>query len=304
MASLQRKGNGWYCQFLYHGKRHTFSVGRVGQEDAEAKAKQVDYLLLCLKKRYSVLPAGMGIVEYIQFDGKPAPTASNDNEPVTTKTTLAQLRDKYLATHKAALEPSTLYGMKLHFKHLTGILGPAFPIAELQLADLQRYVDARTEANGLNGRKLSPATIKKEIVTLRTTWNWAVPMKLVSGRFPYAGLCYPKTTEKPPFQTMAEIKRQIKAGGLNEAEVSELWHSLYLLLPEIDELLTVVKENPRHPFVYPMFVFAAHTGARRSEIIRAQVSDVDFDDGSVIIHEKKRVHGSNTTRRIPLSIAD
>ena len=27
MASLQKKGNSYYCQFTYHGKRHTFTVG-------------------------------------------------------------------------------------------------------------------------------------------------------------------------------------------------------------------------------------------------------------------------------------
>ena len=29
MASIQQKGNGWYCQFVYRGKRRTFAVGRV-----------------------------------------------------------------------------------------------------------------------------------------------------------------------------------------------------------------------------------------------------------------------------------
>ena len=31
MATLQKKGNGWYCQFLHHGKRHTFTIGRVSK---------------------------------------------------------------------------------------------------------------------------------------------------------------------------------------------------------------------------------------------------------------------------------
>ena len=37
MASLQKKGNGWYCQFLHHGKWHTFAVGAVTEEEAQAK---------------------------------------------------------------------------------------------------------------------------------------------------------------------------------------------------------------------------------------------------------------------------
>jgi integrase len=50
-----------------------------------------------------------------------------------------------------------------------------------------------------------------------------------------------------------------------------------------------------------MFAFAAHTGARRSELIRAEVADVDFDAGTVLIREKKRARGQRTTRRVPLS---
>jgi len=42
-------------------------------------------------------------------------------------------------------------------------------------------------------------------------------------------------------------------------------------------------------------------GARRSELIRAEVSDVDFDGQVVTIREKKRVRGQQTSRRVPLS---
>ena len=34
-------------------------------------------------------------------------------------------------------------------------------------------------------------------------------MKIVAGRYPYDGLRYPKSDEKPPFGTRAEIERQI-----------------------------------------------------------------------------------------------
>ena len=70
-------------------------------------------------------------------------------------------------------------------------------------------------------------------------------------------------------------------------------------LKEIDELLEYVKVSANHPFIYPMFVMAAHTGARRSELRRSKVSDFDAD--SVLIHEKKRVRGKQTTRRVPMS---
>ena len=50
-----------------------------------------------------------------------------------------------------------------------------------------------------------------------------------------------------------------------------------------------------------MFAFAAHTGARRSEMIRSEVTDIDFESGTVLLHEKKRVRGKLSTRRVPLS---
>jgi integrase len=121
--------------------------------------------------------------------------------------------------------------------------------------------------------------------------------ELTSGRFPSEGQRYPKADEKPPFMTMAEIERQIASGG----DPVVLWEAVYLLLPEIDELLKTVKERAAQSFIYPLFCFAAHTGARRSEILRARVSDLDFAGETIIIHEKKRSRGQRTTRRVPMT---
>ena len=126
-------------------------------------------------------------------------------------------------------------------------------------------------------------------------------MKLVVGPFPNDGLRYPKTTEKPAFQTREEINRRVAAGGLTDAEKAEMWESLYLTTKEIEKLLKYVKTNASKSFIYPMLVFAAHTGARRSEIVRTRIADLDFDGKNVVIHEKKRVRAQTTTRRVPLS---
>jgi len=55
------------------------------------------------------------------------------------------------------------------------------------------------------------------------------------------------------------------------------------------------------PWVYPLFWFAAHTGARRAEMLRVLVSDVDFNGQTVLIREKKRAKGRTTSRRVPLT---
>ena len=89
-------------------------------------------------------------------------------------------------------------------------------------------------------------------------------------------------------------------GGLSGAEVGALWECLYLKPDEVRELVAFVRENATHPWLYPMVCTAAHTGARRSELIRMEAGDID-GSGEVTIRERKRVHGSKTTRRVTLT---
>ena len=290
MAAIEERSGRFRIHFRWHGKQQKLALGKVSAEEAASKAAQVDYLLMRLKQRLIELPPGIDIVEFVQFDGKP-PADLQEVSAESRELTLAGFRDRYLATHSESLEDRTIEGIGLHFKHLTAALGERFPIRELKLADLQGYVDRRAKAKGMSGRRLSSATIKKELVTLRTAWNWAEKMGMVAGRFPYHGLRYPKSSEKPPFQTIDEIERRLKAGGITAAQEKELWESLYLRTQEIAELLAYAKEHAAHPWIFPMICMAAHTGARRSELIRMLVADVDFDGGSVTIREKKRVKG-------------
>jgi integrase len=300
MAGLQERNGSYRINFRYHGKHHFVTIGKVSEQEARAKSAQVDYLLLRLKQRLIELPAGVGIVEFIQLDGRtPVPAAGN--ETVAKVLTLSAFLNRYLDTHRQSLEQRTIEGIELHCKHLLGALGEYFPTRELKLADLQGYVDSRSKAKGMNGRRLSPATIKKEIVSLRTAWNWGVKMGLISGRFPNDGLRFAKMDEKPPFMTREEIERRIATGGLKPYQIKELWNALFLTVSEIDVLLNHFRDCGTLPWVYPMVCFAAHTGARRSELLRIQIADVDFEGKAVLINERKRARDKRTTRRVPLS---
>jgi len=108
-------------------------------------------------------------------------------------------------------------------------------------------------------------------------------------------------TEKPPFQTKEEIDRQISRGSLSEIEQEGLWDCLYLTPADLEKVLKLIEERVDQPMVYPMVLMAAHTGARRSEILRSFVQDFDLESNLVIIREKKRAKGRRTTRVIPLS---
>ena len=76
--------------------------------------------------------------------------------------------------------------------------------------------------------------------------------------------------------TREEIEKVIKRGGLTDKQEARLWECLFLTISEVQEVLAYVKKNADHDFIYPMFVFVAHTGARRSEILRSQIDDFDF----------------------------
>ena len=254
-----------------------------------------------LKQRLIELPAGVDIVEFVQHDGKPP--AADGCHPQAAEAHTGRLprplpRDAPATRWKSR----SIEGIELHFKHLVAALGERFPIRELKLADLQGYVDRRAKAKGMYGRRLSPATIKKEIVTLRTAWNWAVKMGLVAGRFPNDGLRYPKLDEKPPFMTREEIERRIAAGGLTDAQKKDLWNALFLTLPEVAELLEHLLQSGTLPWVYPMACFAAHTGARRSELLRVARRGRRFRQARPSsFRRRRRVRGKRTTRRVPLS---
>jgi integrase len=288
MASLQKKGESWYCQFMYQRQRHTYTVGKVDDGEAKATAARIDYVLMRIRQRLLDVPAGMDIVTFIEHDGKPPPAS----QPRTKSTPLSELRDAYLETFgNGALESSTLRTAKLHLQHLGKTLGEGFPMNTLVLPDLQRHVDRRQ-------KEVAGITVKKEIDTLRAAWNWACRMQLTHGAFPNAGLVYPKGDDKLPFMTQTEIARRIAAGG----EADELWECLYLTHTEVADLLDHVEGRKISPWIYPAFVFTAHTGARRSEMMRAKPEDVDLIDGTVTIREKKRTRGRRTTRRVPLSV--
>jgi len=146
-------------------------------------------------------------------------------------------------------------------------------------------------------RHPSPATIKKEIISLRTAWNWARRQLGLTEEFPGGKLDYAKIEEGLPFMTWDEAERRIAAGD----DPEKVWDCLYLRPAEITELLECVKTRPVSPWVLPMFTFAAYTGARRSEIVRALPSDIDLPNGFITLRERKRDKTKTTTRRVPIS---
>lgn len=115
MAGLQERSGRYRIHFRFNGKQHFFTLGQVSKTEAEAKVSQVNYLLMRIKQRLATLPTGMGIVEFVQFDGQSAKRQAREGDLlIQPKWTLAQLRDRYLATHESSLA-STFAVIKLSF---------------------------------------------------------------------------------------------------------------------------------------------------------------------------------------------
>jgi integrase len=327
MAWLQARNGSWRVLFRYKKEQYTFWLGEVEESEARAVGAKVDYWLMRLKQNLVNLPPGCDVVTFVKHDGHPP----EHLQPAKKELTLGDLRDAYFRSQEKKLEETTLDGIRLHFTHLTRILGPKRLIPPLTRADLQAYVEKRsgewidpnvyrrkrreklanqqpkrkfkrprppkTEAPDKPLRHPSAATIRKEIISLRTAWNWARRHLGLREEFPGGGLDYAKIEEGLPFMTWEEAERRIAAGDSPE----EIWDCVYLRPDEITELLDWVEGRPVSPWVYPMFCFAAHTGARRSEIVRGLPSDVDLAGGVVTIREKKRDKRKLTTRRVPLT---
>jgi integrase len=298
MASLLLKGDSYYCQFYYLGRRYTVTIGQVGRDEAGDFAGSVGQLLRRIKQRLIHVPAGVAITDFVVSGGKVTPVEAAAAPPEPTS--YAAFRERYLDAHRhGAMEDNSFQTVAMHLRHFERTLGPKFSLRQLTLADLQRHVTSRAKSK-YRGRHLSPVTLRKEVATFRAAWNWAALNGLVAGPFPSKGLVYPKGDEKPPFMTRAEIERRMTA-HMKDAERTALWGCLYLTHAELPELLTHVKESAAHPCVYPLVCMVAHTGARRSEALRALVTDVDFEGMTVLVREKKRSRKQRTTRRVPLT---
>jgi integrase len=299
MASLHQR-EGWFqLHFRYRGRQYSRALKTKDRREAEAIRGSVDRMLLRLQLgELAEPPSDTDFVTWLLTGGR----RTEEVKPAKPPLTLAALRDRYVQTHSnGALEPKSLKMIEIHYRHLIRHLGERAVVAQLTPTDLQGYLDARLKHPGRNGRHVSPVTVQKDLASLRAGWNWAVRVGELAGTYPGRSLTYPKFDEKPGFQTWEEIERKIARGGLSKGEVGDLWECLFLTKTELDEFLAFAKAMAGRSHLYPMLVTAAHTGARRSELIRMRIDDLDFAAGMAVIREKKKARGRRTTRRVPIS---
>jgi len=297
MASLEFRSNAYRVVFRFSGKKFQAPLKTADRKEAESCLGRIEENLRLLERGRLILPSDADLPTFLLSDGRVAERPQLPPERLT----LDSLAKQYAEVHSnGALESDTLETAQIHLRHFGRTLGSDFSVIRLKLVDLQSHVGMRSKEKGIHKRKLSPTTMRKEIGTFRAVWNWGMRAGLLTGPFPDKGLVYPKSDEKPPFQTWDEIERQIARFPMKPAEQRDLWDCLFLTVPQIQELLDHVQRQPLAPFIYPMFCFAAFTGARRSEIMRSRVTDIDFEAKTILIREKKRSRGHRTNRHVSL----
>ena len=147
--AIQLRGMVYRILFRHTGKQHAVLLGPVTGKEVQANFAQVDFLLLRLSQRLIDLPPGMGIVDFVRFDGKPPAT-----NPATRSLTLGPLRDQFMTARAPGWEASTQLTTASHFRHLVAESGEPCDLTTLGQADLQRSIQ---------GRSVSATTIRKEI---------------------------------------------------------------------------------------------------------------------------------------------
>ena len=295
MASIHKNGKYWHIFFRLGGEQFKPSLKTDSERKAENLRGVVEETIKQLEMGQLSLSPGSGRSEIIRFvlsGGRQA-----DSPKVAEKPTLKQVIDEYFATYIAGKEDTTVAGERIHTGHFRRVIGDTTAFADLDTNELQTYATKRSKEKGLRGRKVSPETVKKEFRTFNQIWKMAMAKGYASGPSPTKGVKLALIDEKPPFMTWEEIETIIKRGGLTEEQQKTYWDCLFLDEKQVLEFLGHVREKAEHPFIHAAIAFAAFTGARRSEIVRSQIEDWDFERGIVRIREKKGSRKKKTTFR-------
>lgn len=297
MAWLERRGGRFRLLFRLNRAKHYVNLKTTDGKEAEGCRARLEENLRLVERGRLIVPAGADLGLFLLSDGK-----LDRKVEIVRSPTVAELFATYQRTFTAgAKDPVTRKMEDVHAKHLARLLGGRTPMTDVTTAAVQRFVDARSrETHG--GVPIKATTVKKAVATLRFVWNWAFRQGHVPTKFPIGELVYPKERQAEPFRTYDQIEAIVaREKHLTKRRLRELWDGLFLDPGQVSEVLEVVRRATGTTWLYPFLVTAAHTGARRGELLRARVEDFDFEAKVVLLREKKRSKAKETFRTVDMT---
>lgn len=292
MASIHRddRTGNWIIAFRYGGRQFHRSCGTDSRADARTVESNVEETIRMLGQGRLTMPDGADVPTWIMSGGK------IEQKHELIRAAFSKVSDDYFAAQTDKKAASTLKAEEIHIRHLKRVLKSA-TLDRIDLSMMSKYEKHRRKKDGVIGK-----TIRKELVTFRQIWAWAKLHKLTDKRCPIYGeddkwaIKLAKSDDVEVFMPWETIESRIKKGG-----DESLWKWLFLDSDQVSEFLGFVKQNSDTDFLYPMLVFAACTGARRSELVQSIRDDFDFDHDQVTIRERKRVKSkASTSRTVPM----
>ncbi|QDV37608.1 tyrosine-type recombinase/integrase [Tautonia plasticadhaerens] len=300
MASiyLDRDGSGFFrVEFRYGGRRFNRSLKTRDEREATALLGRIEETLALLQRGRISIPDGADVGAFVLSDGK-LTAKPRIAAPPPAAPTLGRLVEDYLASPPANKEAGTLKVERSYLRNVERVLGGEKSLDAIDLPAARLYAKKRLSETR-NGKAPKPYTVGKELKTLCHVWRWAVKLGAVSTppAWKPGDVDMPKEEDAGEWLPYADIAARIERDGLSEDEARPLWSRVFLTDTELLAVLDHVRRQDAEPWVYPAVAFAALTGARRSEIIRSERDDFDFQAERVKVREKKRDKRKSITFR-------
>jgi integrase len=286
-------------KFRIGGRQFKYSLKHSDAIRANETLAKVERILCEIGEGRVVIPDGADVVEFVKTDGGRSQKLEPQKKQLTLKDLFTTYEEKLTPGSKMA---RTRVLHRIHGRHLVRVIGNKPLVTLTKPGVLQEYVDTRVRSK-YRGQPIKPQTISKEVKTLGAVWRWATENGHTNVTCPpnlMGTLTFPKVAQRQRFQTWSEIERHIARGKSTAAEQKAMWECLFLDTKQVEQALNFF-EQMASPWLYRAVLFVAHTGARRSEMIRAEVVDFDFEHGIVKIRERKHAGGDLTFRQVPMS---
>jgi integrase len=288
MAHMTKKGEWFVARFTWGGKEYKKSLKTKDEDDASAALRDIENRIHDLHRQKTQVPAGVDPGDFIVWGD--AAKVKSRTSPLTP--TFETLTKSYLAAQKGFKAESTILTERIHLATATAALGNMAKVLVDQIH--HKHIAAILRQRF---QEVSDTTVKKERQTLISIFAWAVQEEILVAS-PAAGLPVIKADrDRPRFRTLEEIEAMLTQGGLDDAQITEIWECLYLTPVEIGEILALVKQQSNPDYVLPMFALIAYAGMRRGEMLRLRWLDVDFRQKLITARSLKQSRQKRETSR-------